>query len=65
MAAKKPECSWGDPDPRVVVHTMASSTTVVPLAVPEGEEPRQPVEALVTTWCTRCGTLGSEKVVPL
>ena len=63
MAAKKPECSWGDADPRVVAHTMASSTTVVPAA--EQEPPAAPSSALVVTWCTRCGTLGETKQVPL
>lgn len=62
MAAKKPECGWGDPDPRVVAHTMASSTTLVQL---QGEPPPPPGSALVVTWCTRCGTVGETKEVPL
>jgi len=59
---KKPECSWGDPNPSVVAHTMSSTTTLVQLA---GDPAPRPDQALVVTWCTRCGTMGDHKVVKL
>lgn len=54
-----PECSYGA-DPAAVQHTFVASTTAV-----QDREPEERTNAMVVTFCSRCGTVREARAVVL